>query len=159
VILSKLALNPPQFWDFSIFLPPLAERRRVMARIEEREAKIEAPQSLPQSSVTEAEALMVTGITRALQGTTSASCLADGLLEQSTHGCLARGDKAENGIPLLALGDDRLGHDLRGVNQANVMTDETLDVSGGPQTSSCEESPQSRFSHKRLPKSAHIRYG
>jgi hypothetical protein len=115
VVLSKLALNPPQFWDFTIFLPPLAERRRVMARIEELEAKIKEPQGLRQSSVTEAEALMVTGITRALQGTTSASCLADGLLAKSTHGCSARGDKAEKGIPLLALGDDRLGHDLRGV--------------------------------------------
>jgi type I restriction enzyme, S subunit len=38
--ISKLTLNPPQFWDLTIPLPPLPEQRRIVARIEELAAKI-----------------------------------------------------------------------------------------------------------------------
>lgn len=39
--ISKLTLNPPQFWDLTLPLPPLDEQRRIVARIEELAAKIE----------------------------------------------------------------------------------------------------------------------
>jgi type I restriction enzyme S subunit len=44
--ISKLTLNPPQFWDLSIPLPPLPEQRRIVARIEELAAKINEVRTL-----------------------------------------------------------------------------------------------------------------
>jgi type I restriction enzyme, S subunit len=44
--ISKLTLNPPQFWDLTIPLPPLDEQRRVMAHIEELATRIEEAKRL-----------------------------------------------------------------------------------------------------------------
>jgi type I restriction enzyme S subunit len=38
--ISKLTLNPPQFWDLTIPLPPLPEQQRIVARIEALAVKI-----------------------------------------------------------------------------------------------------------------------
>ncbi len=56
--ISKLTLNPPQFWDLVIPLPPLEEQRRIVARIEELAAKIEEARGLQKEAVEEAEGLM-----------------------------------------------------------------------------------------------------
>ncbi|MGD0266698.1 MAG: hypothetical protein ABSD47_17345 [Candidatus Methylomirabilota bacterium] len=44
--ISKLTLNPPDFWKLTIPLPPLVEQQRVIARIEELAAKIREAQDL-----------------------------------------------------------------------------------------------------------------
>jgi type I restriction enzyme S subunit len=58
--ISKLTLNPPQFWDLTIPLPPLSEQRRIVARIEELAVRIEEARGLRREAVEEAEVLMDT---------------------------------------------------------------------------------------------------
>ena len=55
--LSKLTLNPPKFLLLTMPLPPLAEQRRVVARIEELAAQIHEARTLRQQADDEAEAL------------------------------------------------------------------------------------------------------
>jgi type I restriction enzyme S subunit len=55
--ISKLTLNPPQFWDLTIPLPPLTEQRRIVARIEELAAKIEEARGLRRQAAEETEIL------------------------------------------------------------------------------------------------------
>jgi type I restriction enzyme, S subunit len=56
--ISKLTLNPPQFWDLTIPLPPLDEQRRIVARIEALAAKVEEARGLRQSAGKEAAAIL-----------------------------------------------------------------------------------------------------
>ncbi|MGE5595187.1 MAG: restriction endonuclease subunit S [Hyphomicrobiales bacterium] len=44
--ISKLTLNPPQFWELTIPLPPIEEQRRIVARVEAIAAKVEEAQRL-----------------------------------------------------------------------------------------------------------------
>ncbi len=44
--LSKLTLNPPQFWDLTIPLPPLSEQRRIVERAEALASRIAKAQLL-----------------------------------------------------------------------------------------------------------------
>lgn len=44
--ISKLTLNPPQFWRLTIPLPPVEEQRRIVARVEAIAAKVEEAQRL-----------------------------------------------------------------------------------------------------------------
>ena len=44
--ISKLTLNPPQFWDLALPLPPLEEQRRIVVRIEELAGKIKEAREL-----------------------------------------------------------------------------------------------------------------
>jgi type I restriction enzyme, S subunit len=57
--ISKLTLNPPQFWELTMPLPPLDEQRRLVARIEALAAKIEEARGLRRLAVEEAENLVV----------------------------------------------------------------------------------------------------
>jgi type I restriction enzyme S subunit len=56
--ISKLTLNPPDFWKLSIPLPTLAEQRGIVAQIEELAAKIEETRELRQQAAAEAEVLV-----------------------------------------------------------------------------------------------------
>lgn len=56
--ISKLTLNPPQFWDLTIPLPPLDEQRRIVGCIEELAARIAAAQGLRREAMAEAMALV-----------------------------------------------------------------------------------------------------
>jgi type I restriction enzyme S subunit len=56
--LSKLTLNPPKFLLLTIPLAPLAEQRRVVARIEELAAQIHEARNLRHEATEEAEALL-----------------------------------------------------------------------------------------------------
>jgi len=62
--ISKLTLNPPQFWDLTIPLPPLNEQRRIAARIDELTAKIEEVRRLRRQTVEEAEMLLQSAMHR-----------------------------------------------------------------------------------------------
>lgn len=55
---SKLTLNPPQFWDLTIPLPPMEEQRRIVARIEQLTAKIEEARRLRKEATSETDALL-----------------------------------------------------------------------------------------------------
>lgn len=57
--LSKLTLNPPKFMLLTIPLPPLAEQRRVVARIEELASQIQEARTLRHQAAEEAEALLI----------------------------------------------------------------------------------------------------
>src|SRR5208282_4826569 len=55
--LSKLTLNPPRFLDLTIPLPSIEEQRRLVARIERLNAKIENARALRTSATDEQSAL------------------------------------------------------------------------------------------------------
>lgn len=55
--ISKLTLNPPQFWDLTIPLPPLEDQRRIVAVIERLAGKIEEARGLRREALEEADAL------------------------------------------------------------------------------------------------------
>ena len=61
--LSKLTLNPPKFLLLTIPLPPLAEQRRVVARIEELAAQIHEARTLRHQAAEEADALILSVLT------------------------------------------------------------------------------------------------
>lgn len=60
--ISKLTLNPPQFWDLIIPLPPLEEQRRIVAKIDELSSKIEEAHLLRHQAVPEAQALTASAL-------------------------------------------------------------------------------------------------
>ncbi|HLC30628.1 MAG TPA: restriction endonuclease subunit S, partial [Dehalococcoidia bacterium] len=55
--ISKLTLNPPQFWDLIIPLPPLNEQRRIAARVSEQMALVEEMRQAARAQVEAAKAL------------------------------------------------------------------------------------------------------
>ena len=61
--LSKLTLNPPKFLHLTIPLPPLAEQRRVVIRIEELAAQIHEGRTLRRQAAEEAEGLVLSALT------------------------------------------------------------------------------------------------
>lgn len=69
--ISKLTLNPPQFWDLKIPLPPLDEQRRIVARIEALAAKIEEARGLRREAFVETEMLLKSQVSATFQRLTS----------------------------------------------------------------------------------------
>ena len=55
--ISKLTLNPPQFWDLTIPLPPLEEQQRIVAQIEKLAGKIEEGRSLRRQAIKKCDEL------------------------------------------------------------------------------------------------------
>jgi len=56
--ISKLTLNPPQFWELTIPLPPLPEQQRIVARIEELARRVEEARGLRRAANEEANNLV-----------------------------------------------------------------------------------------------------
>jgi type I restriction enzyme S subunit len=63
--ISKLTLNPPQFWDLTIPLPPLDEQQRIVARIEELAARIEEARGLRREAVEESDVIFTSAVNEA----------------------------------------------------------------------------------------------
>jgi len=101
--ISKLTLNPPQFWDLTIPLPPLEDQCRILARIEELAARIEEARGLRLAAVEEVEALFVSLITQRLQELPINGSLSEVLLGKPRNGWSARCDNQETGVPVLTL--------------------------------------------------------
>jgi type I restriction enzyme S subunit len=101
--ISKLTLNPPQFWDLIIPLPPLPEQKRIVAKIAELDTKIKESIKLRQQATYEAEALMSSLIVRMLEGIPIDRCLHHVLSEEPKNGWSARCDNVETGVPVLTL--------------------------------------------------------
>lgn len=66
--ISKLTLNPPQFWELTIPLPPLSEQRRIMTHVEELAARIEEARGLRHKAMGELD-LLVSSLHLKLAGT------------------------------------------------------------------------------------------
>jgi type I restriction enzyme S subunit len=101
--ISKLTLNPPQFWDMTIPLPPLKEQRRIVVRIEELAARIEEARELRRRAVEQTEALLRSNYKKLFSDIPLDGRLIDVLLEKPRNGWSARCDNAENGIAVLTL--------------------------------------------------------
>jgi type I restriction enzyme S subunit len=101
---SRNRLKEENLLAMKIPLPPFSEQRRIVVRIAELAAKIEEARGLRGQAVEEAEALVVSFITRALERIPLNGCLGDVLLEKPRNGWSARCDNAETGIPVLSLG-------------------------------------------------------
>ncbi|MCU0552676.1 MAG: restriction endonuclease subunit S [Leptolyngbya sp. Prado105] len=102
--ISKLTLNPPQFWDLTISLPPLDEQKLIAAKIEKLMARLEEAQELRSKAIKAAKVLLTTAITQALEGIPIDGQLADVLLEKPRNGWSARCDNVETGVAVLSLG-------------------------------------------------------
>lgn len=101
--ISKLTLNPPQFWDLTIPIAPLEEQRRIVARIEEIVAKIAKAENLGRETADEVATVMTLAISRAFEGIPVDGLLSDVLMEKPRNGWSARCDNAETGVPVLSL--------------------------------------------------------
>src|SRR5439155_20952731 len=60
--ISKLTLNPPQFWDLTIPLPPLAKQQRVVATLDGAEATVTEATRLRSEAEAEMAALVTASI-------------------------------------------------------------------------------------------------
>lgn len=101
--ISKLTLNPPQFWDLLIPLPPLPEQRRIVARIEELAAKITEARSLREKAVEEAKAFFRSAASSNLAALPANGTLSEVLSDKPRNGWSAKCDNADTGTPILTL--------------------------------------------------------
>lgn len=65
--ISKLTLNPPQFWDLTIPLPPLSEQRLIVKRIEELTNRIEEAKKLRKQAIKEAGTVVDSALKRIIE--------------------------------------------------------------------------------------------
>lgn len=102
--ISKLTLNPPQFWDLTIPLPGKGEQRRLASMLADVERRIEEARRLRLDAASEADALVTSIIGRTLEEFPAAGRLGDVLAEKPRNGWSAPCDNAEGGTPVLSLG-------------------------------------------------------
>ena len=102
--ISKLTLNPPQFWDLTIPLPPLVEQQRIVARIEALAGKIAAARRLREEATTETHLLLENLIDTAFEEIHHPAYPLRHLTTKIGSGSTPRGGKevyAESGVPLI----------------------------------------------------------
>lgn len=102
--ISKLTLNPPQFWDLTIPLPPLSEQQQLVAMLDGVEAKLTEAQRLQAEAAAEATALVTSAIGERLAAFPVTGTVADVLTEKPRNGWSAPCDNAEGGVAVLSLG-------------------------------------------------------
>jgi type I restriction enzyme S subunit len=102
--ISKLTLNPPQFWDLTIPVPSPLEQRRVVQTVDGAEAKILEAQRLRSEAEAEAVALTTSAIGKQLGAFPATGTLADVLTEKPRNGWSARCDNVDGGVAVLSLG-------------------------------------------------------
>jgi type I restriction enzyme S subunit len=102
--ISKLTLNPPQFWDLTIPLPPPSTQQELVAVLSDAEARLDAARGLRREAEAEAAALVTSTIGRELSELVAHGALIDVLTEKPRNGWSAPCDNAANGVPVLSLG-------------------------------------------------------
>jgi len=104
---GKNRIKPEQFLNVEIPLPPLAEQRRIVARIEELSAKIAEARSLRQRAVEEADAFSASLLASLLPDSIETKPLADLIAPNSkiSYGVLVPGPDVEGGVPFVRVQD------------------------------------------------------
>lgn len=102
--ISKLTLNPPQFWDLTMPLPPKPEQQRLGNVLRDAEARIGEAAGLRAEAAKEADALVASAIGRALVDFEALGQLGDVLAAKPRNGWSAPCDNSEGGTPVLSLG-------------------------------------------------------
>lgn len=101
--ISKLTLNPPQFWDLTIPLPDLSEQRRIVEKIERQAALIEEAQALRTRSLRESQIVLTACIRHLTEELGELGTLSMVLREKPRNGWSARCDNLDEGTPVLTL--------------------------------------------------------
>lgn len=110
--ISKLTLNPPQFWELEIPLPPLDEQHRIVSRVKALAARIAEAHGLRQQALEEASLLFhgdLDRIVKELYDNHKSKLLCD-LVDQNrgiSYGIVQTGEPFDGGIPTLRAGDIR----------------------------------------------------
>jgi type I restriction enzyme, S subunit len=102
--ISKLTLNPPQFWDLAIPLPKLEEQQRLVATLDGAEAKLIEAEQLRHEAEAEATALVTAAIGERLAAFPATGTVFDVLTEKPRNGWSAPCDNADGGVAVLSLG-------------------------------------------------------
>ena len=102
--ISKLTLNPPQFWDLTIPLPSLDEQQRLGALVQATEERVVEAMQLRREADAEAEALSASIIGSRLARYEPAGTMGEVLLGKPRNGWSAPCDNAPDGVPVLSLG-------------------------------------------------------
>lgn len=102
--ISRLRLNPSQFVDLRIPLPPLPEQQELVAMLDDAEAKLAEARRLRSEATMEAAALVTSAIGEQLGVLPVTGKVADVLTEKPRNGWSAPCDNAEDGVAVLSLG-------------------------------------------------------
>ena len=102
--ISKLTLNPPQFWDLTIPLPSPAEQERLVHLLDDAEARLSKALRLRREAAAEAAALATSAIGSRLGVLPVTGTVGDVLTEKPRNGWSAPCDNVDGGIPVLSLG-------------------------------------------------------
>ncbi|WP_447973911.1 restriction endonuclease subunit S [Nitrospira sp. Kam-Ns4a] len=110
---NRVRLQEERFLALAIPLPPLAEQRRIVARIEALAAQIEEARDLRRQAVEETDVLVQTMARRVLSGVNAPVTQLDSWLERNGDGIqtgpfgeqLGSGDFIESGVPVLTIGN------------------------------------------------------
>jgi type I restriction enzyme S subunit len=101
--LSKLTLNPPKFLLLTMPVPPLAEQRRVVRRIEELANKIGEARALTLQCAAQVAAITRSMLDHLCRDINSSGILRNVLKAPPRNGWSAKCDNADAGVPVLSL--------------------------------------------------------
>lgn len=102
--ISRLRLNPSQFLELRIPLPPRPDQERLADLLSGAQAKIDEAQRLRHEAEAEAAALITSAIGERLSSLPVTGTVADVLTEKPRNGWSAPCDNADGGVPVLSLG-------------------------------------------------------
>jgi type I restriction enzyme, S subunit len=101
--ISKLTLNPPQFWELTVPLPPIPEQRRILKRIEALEMETNKARMFRTQGATEVKAIVKAALYKLTLDVKVDGTLSDVLTGAPRNGWSAACDNADDGIPVLSL--------------------------------------------------------
>lgn len=102
--ISKLTLNPPQFWELGIPAPPVDEQARIADLLDEADRRVAEAVRLSDEAEAETAALISSVIGECLSSFPMTGAVKDVLVAPPRNGWSARCDNAEGGTAVLSLG-------------------------------------------------------